>query len=175
MARHRVGVAVLLPEPVRTEVDALRRACGAPVERIPPHVTLVPPVNVRLEDLPRALDLARRCAAAEAGPLALELGPVRSFLPDNPVLLLEVGGRGLAALVRLRAKVFDGPFKRSARWPFVPHCTLVEELAPARIEAAVLALDAYRATIEVGAIHVLEQGPAPDRRWAPIESCPLGT
>ena len=42
------AVALLLPEPLDVEVDALRRACGDPMlERVRPHVTLVPPVNVR--------------------------------------------------------------------------------------------------------------------------------
>ena len=45
--RHRLGVAVVIDPPVADEINGLRRAVrdGA-LDRIAPHVTLVPPVNV---------------------------------------------------------------------------------------------------------------------------------
>src|ERR687897_367343 len=56
MPRRRLGVALVLPEPVATEIDGLRRALGdATLGRIPAHLTLVPPVNVADDDLPAAL------------------------------------------------------------------------------------------------------------------------
>lgn len=92
MARRRVGVALLLPEPVASEVEGLRRACDDPaLGTIAPHLTLVPPVNVRADDLGAALALLR-AAAASCPPLALRLGPPVTFLPDEPVLYLAVAG-----------------------------------------------------------------------------------
>ena len=47
MARSRVGVVLLVPSPIDREIDALRRAVGdGTYERVPAHLTLVPPVNV---------------------------------------------------------------------------------------------------------------------------------
>jgi 2'-5' RNA ligase len=72
-----LGVALLLPDPAATEVDGLRRALGdGSLGRIPAHLTLVPPVNVRADDMPAALDLLRR-AATQTRPL--DLRPRRSF------------------------------------------------------------------------------------------------
>ena len=48
MVRRRLGVVLLVPEPAATEIQGLRRAVDDPaLDSIPPHLTLVPPVNVR--------------------------------------------------------------------------------------------------------------------------------
>ena len=64
MARQRLGVVLLVPQPLATEIDGVRRALGDDArERIPPHITLVPPVNVAERDLPRAFTLVRTAAS----------------------------------------------------------------------------------------------------------------
>src|SRR5438477_8631731 len=105
MPRQRLGVALLLPAPVGGEVDVVRRAVGADdVDRLPAHLTLVPPVNVRDDEMDAALHLLRD-AAARTKPFRLVLGPARTFLPINPVLYLEVGGE-VAAVDGLRDRIF---------------------------------------------------------------------
>ncbi|MBA2283342.1 MAG: 2'-5' RNA ligase family protein, partial [Acidimicrobiia bacterium] len=52
MARHRIAVALLVPQPQAAELDGLRRALGAAErERVPPHITLASPVNLRDAEL----------------------------------------------------------------------------------------------------------------------------
>src|SRR3546814_172824 len=92
MARQRLGVVLLVPQPLATEVDGVRRALGdGALARIAPHITLVPPVNVAERDRPEALAIVRRAAGASR-PLHLTLGPVVTFAPVNPVAYLHVGG-----------------------------------------------------------------------------------
>ena len=43
-------------------------------------------------ELGGALARLRAAAAGQPGPLRLTLGPPATFLPDNPVVFLEVGG-----------------------------------------------------------------------------------
>jgi len=158
---------------VATEVDGLRRACGdQALERIPAHITLVPPVNVAEDDLPAALTRIRTAAAAVRGPIEVTVGPPATFLPDNPVLYLEVGGPDLAAVHRLREAVFGYPLERSLTWPFVPHVTVADGAAPARITAAMVALADYAAPASFDRVHLLEEGD--NRRWRPLADCPLG-
>lgn len=155
------------------EVDGLRRACGDPaLGRIPAHITLVPPVNVRDDDLPAALTRLRTAAAAVPGPLDLVVGPPVTFLPVNPVLYLEVGGPDLAALHRLRDRVFAFPLERGLTWPFVPHVTVADGAEPHRIEAALVALADFAAPVSFDRVHLLEQGD--ERVWRPLADCPLG-
>ena len=123
---RRLGVALLLDRPVSDEVDGLRRALGDPsLGRIPPHITLVPPVNVRADELAGALARLRAAAAGQAGPLQLTLGLAGTFLPDNPVLFLQVGG-DLERLRALRDAVFAPPLERPLSWPWVPHVTVAD-------------------------------------------------
>jgi 2'-5' RNA ligase len=90
--RWRVAVAVVVAAPLAAELDVLRRALGASeaeVDRVAPHVTLVPPANMRALDLPAALAVLR-AAAAGTEPFAAVLGPVTSFEPVTPTIHLAV-------------------------------------------------------------------------------------
>jgi 2'-5' RNA ligase len=171
MARRRLGVVLLVSGRAAIEIDGMRRACGdRALERVPPHVTLIPPVNVSETRVPEALTRLRD-AAARTSPFTLELGPVTSFQPDSPTLYLAVGGApdDLAALHALRDAMFEPPLHRELTWPFVPHVTLADEIPAERIEAAVTALSDYRTTVECGSVHLLqEQRDDGQVRWHPI-------
>jgi 2'-5' RNA ligase len=177
VARVRIGVVLLVPAPYDREVDGLRRACGeAALDRVPPHLTLVPPVNVRLDALGDALAVVRE-AAATCTPLHLELGPPATFLPATPTIHLSVGGdpHQVAALHRLRDTVFRPPLERHLDLPFAPHVTLVDDAPPERIPPAVDAIGAYRIEVVFDRVHVLQEdrhGEA-HRRWRPIADAPM--
>jgi 2'-5' RNA ligase len=165
VARVRLGVALLVPAPLDAEVDGLRRALGdGALGRIPAHLTLVPPVNVREDRLGEALAVLRR-AAAGTRPFTVALGPPSTFLPDNPTLYLAVAGDD-GAVRALRDRVFVDPLARTLTWPFVPHVTLADEADPDRIAAALPALTDYRAEATFTSVHLLREGPG--RIWAPI-------
>ena len=173
MPRRRLGAVLLLEGRVAVEVDGLRRACGdRSLGRVPGHLTLVPPVNVDEDEVPAALTRMRTAAAAARGPVEVTLGPPATFLPDNPVLYLEVGGADLPAVHRLRETVFAYPLERKLTWPFVPHVTVADNAEPGRIQAALTALADYTATATFERLHLLEE--RPDRTWAPIADSSLG-
>ncbi|MBV8561193.1 MAG: GNAT family N-acetyltransferase, partial [Acidimicrobiia bacterium] len=164
-----MGVALLLPPPLDREVDTLRRACddGA-LGRIPAHLTLVPPVNVREDAMDDALGVLRGAAAA-VRPFSVQLGPPATFLPDSPTLYLAVSGPGLDTVRALRDGVFREPLERPLTWSFVPHVTVADEMDEARIAAAVEALAGYRATVTLERVHLLEETrTAAGRVWRPI-------
>ena len=149
----------------------LRRALDDPsIDRIEPHITLVPPVNVREDDVPAAVALLRDAAASTAT-FELTLGPAASFLPVNPVVYLEVGG-AVDRLLRLRGAVFTSPLERELTWPFVPHVTIADDADPARVEAAVTTLAGYEAVIDVERIAILEEGEG--RVWSTMADAVLG-
>jgi len=161
--RLRLASALLVPEPTAREIDGLRRALGEDVDRVPPHLTLVPPVNVRVDDLGAALRQLRVAASAVA-PITVTLGPAVTFHPVNPVVYLEVGG-DVDAVRRVRDGVFAGPLSRTITHDFVPHVTLVESTTPERIAAALVALRDYAVEITFDAAHLLQEH---NRRWRPI-------
>ena len=177
MPRLRLGVALLLPAPVAHEVDGLRRALGdANRTRVAPHITLVPPVNVRQEHLGTALAVLRAAAAAAPRELTVTLGPPASFLPANAVLYLPVAG-DLPALVKLRERVWAPPLTRTLTWPFVAHVTLADEAPAERIAAAVAAMADYQVTATFDRVHLLverrpEGGAGP--QWVPLADVGFG-
>lgn len=178
MPKVRLGVALVVPAPVCFEIDGLRRALGEPfVERVPPHLTLVPPVNVRLDAVAAAVAVLRR-AATTVRSLALTLGPVTDFWPDNPTLYLAVGGAPdeLAALTRLRDAVLQPPLERRLTWPFVPHVTVHDDHPAEAIAGAEAVLAGYRATVTFDAVHLLEERRHGDahRRWVPVAEARFG-
>lgn len=168
--RTRLGAALLVPEPIRREVDGMRAALGdGSLGMVPAHLTLVPPVNVNDRDLGGALRVLRE-AAASTGPFTATLGPPASFLPDNPVLYLEVG-EGTQTVLEVRARVFRPPLERTLSWPYVPHVTLCDEGDPGRIEAGVRALADYRATVTFTRLHLLRHR---EGIWEPWADAVLG-
>jgi 2'-5' RNA ligase len=174
MPRERVGVALLFDAPATAAVDTLRRALGADdVERLPAHLTLVPPVNVRLDELDDAFDLLRD-AAHRTEPFRLQLGPARTFLPINPVLYLEVGGE-VRSVDLLRDRIFRPPLERNLTWPFQPHVTILDGGDESRIRAAVEALADVRIEVDITQVHLLkEHNDEGVRSWRPIFEATLG-
>ncbi|GAC1535578.1 MAG: hypothetical protein NVS3B12_17690 [Acidimicrobiales bacterium] len=167
----RLGVALLIPGRVAVEIDGLRRAFGATaLGRVPPHITLVPPVNVNETRLSSVSEVIRS-AAATVPPFRLELGPLRSFWPDTPVLHLDVGG-DLVTLGRLRDGVFRDPLERPLSWPFVPHVTIAEDVDPDHIPVLVEQVGAFRASVTIERIQLLSE--EPDRRWTTLTELDLG-
>ncbi|HUP68412.1 MAG TPA: 2'-5' RNA ligase family protein [Acidimicrobiales bacterium] len=165
MAKCRVGVALLLSADIAGEIDGLRRALGDGARaRIPPHITLVPPVNVRADRLDEAFAVLRR-AAATTPSLTVTLGPPATFLPDNPVVYLRVKG-DLGPLITLRDAVFVEPLDRPLTWPWVPHVTIADDAAPARISAALVALRDYVVEATFDSVHLLRENPG--RIWEPV-------
>ena len=174
MPRQRLGVALLIPPPVATEVDALRRAVGdRDTERIAPHITLVPPVNVRDDEVDGAVRVVAEAATA-CPPLRLGLGPVTSFAPVSPTLHLAVDG-DLDSLHRLRDTVFTGPLERLLTHAFVPHVTLTE--ASEHIDGAVAAMSGYHAEVVIERVHLLRESRREDdgaRIWRPVADAMFG-
>lgn len=175
MARRRLAACLVVPEPFRTEVDGLRRATGGDLRRLPPHITLVPPTNVRDEALPEALAVLRRAASAQPGPLELTLGAAATFAPVNRVVYLAVEGEptALARLRELRDALLDGPLERDERRRFVPHVTLSRHLPEGDDAHALAVLGHYRAEVRMETVDLLvldDEG----RRWEPLADALLG-
>lgn len=175
-ARHRLLVALLLEGAAATEVEGLRRALGTgQLSRIPPHVTLVEPTNVRDEEMPGVV-AGLDALGAGARPFAAQLGPVATFAPRRPVVYLQVSDDGeLERLRRGAAQDALAPPPGRADRPFVPHVTLSSRVAPDLVVPAVALLAGYERSVTFSRLHLLEQeGGTPDHPWHVVTSALLG-
>jgi len=172
--RRRLTVALVVTGALANEIDGMRRALGAKaLERIAPHCTVIPPVNVREDCLEEVLADVRR-AAAKSAPIAVNLGPPDTFWPRTPVLYLAVSG-DLEALASLRSDLGTGPLAPPPARPvrqFVPHLSLDQRIDPSRLAHALEALADYRATYCFERVTVLEQDAG--HRWHPLADASLG-
>jgi 2'-5' RNA ligase/ADP-ribose pyrophosphatase YjhB (NUDIX family) len=150
----RLGVIVLLPEPMAAHVQAWRRALRDPArDLIPPHLTLVPPQEVTASAVEAAIALVDR-AAATVPPGVIELRGAATFLPHSPVAFLVVteGGLTLRALEReLRAS----PLNQRA-FPFHPHVTVAQGRPAEELESAVRELASFHAVFPLSQVTLTE-------------------
>lgn len=164
MTRRRLAVALLVPQPLATEVDGLRRACGDPrLGRIAAHITLVPPVNIAEGRVAEALDHCRLMARSTPV-LGLRLEAPATFAPATPLAWLAVSG-DLDELGRLRGRLNAGPLTRPEDHPFVPHVTISAKVGPDRLAAILAALTNFCADCTIGRLHLLENRQLSDGRW----------
>ncbi len=166
-------MAVLVPQPMATEVDGLRRGFGdRAIARIPPHITLVPPLNVAETSLFEALSVLRT-AASEMSPFVISIGPPETFLPRNPVVYLRVEAGD--ELVWLRDAVRLGSLDREDPRPFVPHVTIASGTLPGRISATMEAMADFKLGVPIERLHLLEMIPDAElgTRWVPIADYPF--
>lgn len=179
MARHHLAVALIPPPALAAQVDTLRRLLGSSsLTRIPPHLTLVPPVNVRAEAYPAVLRTLDHAASAAIG-FELRLGPVTSFAPRTPTVHLDAAGVSPAdddVLRSLRDRLLRGPLDRPEQFPFSPHVTLERRADPDRIPAVLSVLGSFEQHWSVNSVHLLEHRRPPERPpyWEPVHEVPLG-
>jgi 2'-5' RNA ligase/GNAT superfamily N-acetyltransferase len=197
MDRVRLSVALLVDEPEATEINGLRRALGGQfVGQAPPHITLVPPVNVAGHEIDRALTIMRQAAASVAGPLSVTIGPAAQFA-SNGVLFLSVdnppeeisstersvderfsspkdqnNNNVFSRLSELRDRVMRPPLWRHVSHDFVPHVTLRTNPDEALIQAALVALERYRISVTLRSLTLLALDS--DGVWSSLADCPLG-
>ena len=116
----------------------------------------------------------RNAASKVDGPIKLTLGPPRTFMPDNPVVYLEVGGdpSALSDLAELRDAVFVAPLQRRLSWPWVPHVTVMDGGRPEAVEEAARTVGSYVTRVSFERVVLLELGT--DRRWAPLGDVMFG-
>jgi 8-oxo-dGTP pyrophosphatase MutT (NUDIX family)/2'-5' RNA ligase len=151
----RLGVIVLLPEPLAAHVQAWRRALRDPARAlIPPHLTLVPPQTVAERELPAALALVGR-AAATAAPGLVELRGAATFLPESPVAYLVVT-EGVTTLRTLESALRAPPLDQRG-FPFHPHVTVTQDRPPEELEAAVRDLASFHAVFPLPELTLMEE------------------
>lgn len=175
--RRRLAVALLFDADSAASIDVLRGAVGATVDdidRIPPHITLVPPVQLPDGEIAAAWEAVRRAGRVIDGPLALHLGPVATFAPATPTIHLAVSAH--EGLVALREASRVEAMVRPDKFGFVPHVTLREEAPAERIDAAVAALADLSLDVEIRRLWLMQFQPTAGSsgRWEPIGDVSLG-
>ncbi|HEX4429011.1 MAG TPA: 2'-5' RNA ligase family protein [Frankiaceae bacterium] len=159
-----VGVTIELPEPYGSELAAWRARLGDPsAEKIPPHITLLPPTAAAGDVLAKFVDHLTGVAAAHQ-PFRVRLLGTGTFRPVSPVVFVVVveGAEGCA---EVQADVRAGPIARELHFPYHPHVTVAHDLPEPQLDFALTALADYEAEFEAQGFALFERDR--DGYWHP--------
>jgi 2'-5' RNA ligase len=165
------GVAIGLPEPIHSELQAWRERFGDPnASDVPPHVTLLPPTALSDEALPTVEEHLRQVAASEQ-PFEVHLRGTSTFRPVSPVVFLPLVV-GISGCEQVEAKVRSGPLARELHFPYHPHVTVAHDVGDELLDRAFDQLASYDVAFQVWGFTLFEQGR--DRVWRPQRDFPFG-
>lgn len=163
-----IGVAIPIPEPWGSQLQAYRESIGDPMaELIPPHITLVPPVDLApavAADIEEHLTMAGEAVA----PFVVNLRGTATFRPLSPVVFLALT-EGISGCERLERAVRSGPLGVDVTFPYHPHVTVAHELGDDVLDQAFADLATFEARFTVDSftlyVHDDEAGWVPGRRF----------
>ena len=168
-----VGVAIAVPEPYGSRLQAHRASFGDPRGRtVPTHITLLPPTELPAgsssgngtavdagvaDSLSRDVEAHLAAVAASVAPFEVVLRGTASFRPVSPVVYVPLvdGGEQCGRLERL---VRSGPLAREVAFAFHPHVTVAHGLPDEVLDEATAALAGFECRFAVDHLHLYENG-----------------
>ena len=160
-----IGVAIAIPEPHGTELQDWREHFGDPLARsIPTHVTLLPPTQVAVADLP-AIEEHLRSIAAAGAPFDILLRGTGTFRPASPVVFVTLA-EGISDCEFLERAARSGPLgHRELEFVYHPHVTVAHDIPDEALSHAFEKLAQYEARFSVWGFSLYEHGA--DGVWRP--------
>lgn len=148
-----IGVALALPEPWARELQDYRTSIGdTTAERIPTHITLVPPVEVDGADL-GAVEEHLAAVAATVPAFGVHLRGTGTFRPVSPVVFVAVA-EGISGCEQLAAAVRRGPLAADLAFPYHPHVTVAHHLDDATLDRAFDELAGFECRFRADRFHL---------------------
>jgi 2'-5' RNA ligase len=125
MIEHRSYIVAEIPEPVRSQVQALRDSLNAVPPKLPVEITLAGssgvgpiPAGADLSLIQRHLDRT----LSDISPFRARFSGIRAF-PSTSLFYLEPFDRSPFDHLHQKLRISGIPFSE-IRWPYNPHCTI---------------------------------------------------
>jgi len=156
-AAHTIGVAIAGPEPYGAELTKWRETLGDPLAlAIPPHVTLITPMQVDDDQLALVIDHLDLVAAGQ-WPFDIQLRGTGSFRPVSPVVFVALAA-GISDCERLERAVRNGPLSHPVKFNYHPHVTVAHDVPSKVLDRAFDELADYEALFAVLGFGLFERG-----------------
>ncbi len=167
--RTTIGVAIAVPEPWGEQLQTYRANLGDTTARgIPTHVTLMPPTQVDVDDLP-VIEQHLAGASSRNAAFRIHLRGTGTFRPVSPVVFVMLA-EGIANCEQLAASVRRGPLAVDLAFPYHPHVTVAHHLADDSLDRAFKDLAPFECDFTVDHfslyVHDADAGWAPTRDFA---------
>lgn len=157
---HTIGVALEIPEPFGSLLDAERARYAEVPDGMPAHVTILPPVDVDDDVLDGVIEHLASVAAT-IPPFRVILRGTGTFRPVSPVVFVAVAD-GISRCEALERSVRSGALAVENRFPYHPHVTIAHDVEETELDAAFEKLADFYADIEVSHMTLRENV---DGRW----------
>lgn len=163
-----IGVAIPIPEPWGSQLQRFRESIGDPMAgHIPPHITLVPPVDLAPGV---ALDVHEHLADAADSVAAFDvhLRGTGTFRPLSSVVFVALVG-GISGCESLERVVRSGPLGVDLTYPYHPHVTVAHDVEDEILDRTFDSLADFEARFTVDSfilyVHDDVTGWTPDERF----------
>jgi 2'-5' RNA ligase len=168
-----IGVAVGIPEPWGSQLDARRAAAGDPLARfIPAHLTLLGPTDVDTSaETSRRIEKHLSAVAAAHRPFHLHLRGTGTFRPVTEVVFVAVAA-GISECERLAEAIRTGPLYRELHFPYHPHVTVAHDVSTESLDAVFEELAGFEARFPVDGFTLYAH--RSDGHWRPLRRFSLG-
>lgn len=165
-----IGVSIAVPEPYGRLLQDRRAGFGDPAAyAIPTHVTLLPPTDVGVADLP-AFRRHLAQVAADSHPFPMRLRGTDTFRPLSPVVYVRLA-EGANVCDGLQELVRSGPVERDLQFPYHPHVTVAHGIPEAAMDRAQRELADFSADWLAAGFALYEQGG--DGVWRKMRDYPF--
>ncbi|MGW3601470.1 2'-5' RNA ligase family protein [Micromonospora sp. NPDC005161] len=166
----QIGIAVDIPEPWGAQLTRRRVEAGDPLA-VPAHVTLLGPTEIPTTNLPTIERHLASVAAAHL-PFTLHLRGTGTFRPVTQVVFVAVAA-GISECELLASAIAATPgLHRQTRFPYHPHVTVAQDVAPEALDKAYEDLADFSAMFEVEAFTLFSH--SGQARWRPRRDFRLG-
>jgi 2'-5' RNA ligase len=165
-----IGVALAIPEPWASELQAYRLSVGdTTATMIPTHITLIPPVEVDEDDLAEVEKHLTEVASATSA-FRIHLRGTGTFRPVSPVVFVTVV-EGISACEQLAVALRRGPLSVELQFPYHPHVTIAHHLADEALDLAFEELAGFESLFDAEEFHLYVHDE--EKGWQPSREFPL--
>jgi 2'-5' RNA ligase len=166
---HTLGVAIELPAPFGAELAELRRRFAPDGGGMPPHVTILAPIDAD-SDVIEAVMRHLAEVASRTRPFRLVLRGAGTFRPVSPVVFVTIA-EGISSCEQLERQVRSGDLAVDTRYPYHPHVTIAHAVPDADLDRAFRELAGYEASMMIGGMGLHEYV---DGRWQLLREFSFG-
>jgi 2'-5' RNA ligase len=146
--QRTIGVSIGVPQPHAAVLSGWRKRIGDPeADKVPPHVTLLPPTSFDADQLD-VVEKHLAQAAATVLPFTMRLFGTGTFRPVSQVVFVQVSA-GIAECELLERAVRRDPITREVEFPYHPHVTVGHDLDHEALDEAFDGLRDYVAQFVV--------------------------
>jgi 2'-5' RNA ligase len=148
-----IGVAIAVPEPWGSQLQEYRAALGdETADGIPTHITLMPPFEIDVADLP-TVEQHLAGASASNDAFRIRLRGTGTFRPVSPVVFVMLS-EGISACEQLAFSIRRGPLAVDLQFPYHPHVTVAHHLCDQALDRAYEELARFECEFEVDRFHL---------------------